>query len=112
MALNAHWLVAKTAKEMANELFEVYARHNDTYRILRERGEVTEKQARKRFVNRVAPKLYEDARNTLVQMLGEPDDRVAPMMKEQIYEAILKDNPLRANRLVAKERAVVPKHLH
>ena len=39
MALNAHFLIVKTAKEMANGLFEVYARDNATYRTLRARGE-------------------------------------------------------------------------
>ena len=40
MALNAHFLIVKTAKEIANGLFEVYARDNATYRTLRARGDV------------------------------------------------------------------------
>lgn len=112
MALNAHWLIVKTAKEMANELFEVYARDNETYRVLRERGEVTEKVARRKFVNRVAPKLYEEARQTLVKLLAEPEERVTLTMKDTIHEALVADNMLRANRQVAKERAVLPKWVH
>lgn len=110
--LNADRLVAQTAIEMAHELFEVYARENAIYHALRQRGEITEKQARARFVKRVAPKLLEDARTTLTQMLGKPDDQVAPGMKEEIYEALVRDNALRANRMVAKERASVPSRLH
>lgn len=110
--LNADRLVAQTAIDMAHELFEVYARENAVYHALRQRGEITEKQARAKFVKRVAPKLLEDARQTLTSMLGKPDDQVAPRMKEEIYEALIRDNALRANRVVSKERAVVPKHLH
>lgn len=112
MPLNAHRLVVKTAKEMANELFEAYARDNATYRKLRADGQVTEKRARRVFVDRVAPKLYEDARKILVQMLGQPEDRVTATMKEEIYDALIKDNILRANRVVAKEAAIIPARLH
>lgn len=110
--LNAHRLVAQTAIEMAQELFEVYAQENAVYAALRQRGEIAEKQARARFIKRVAPKLLEDARNTLTSMLGKPDDQVAPSMKEEIYEALISDNALRANRLVAKGRATVPATVH
>jgi len=110
MALNAHFLIVKAAKEMANELFEVYARDNATYRTLRARGEITEKQARHRFVNRVAPKLYEDARQMLVACLSQPDGQVTPTMKEEIADALIADAPLRANRMVAKERVLSTLH--
>lgn len=110
--LNAHKLVAEVAIEMANELFDVYAKENDVYRAMRQRGEVTEKQARKTFVERVAPRLFEDARASLVACLAEPDDRVTPGMKETIYEALLLDNDLRGKRTVASDVATVPAHLH
>ena len=111
MALNAHFLIVKTAKEMAEELFEVFAGRNDVYAAIN-RGDITKKQARRRFVNRMAPKLYEDARAALVACLARPDSEVTVGMKDEIAEALIADAPLRANRLVAKEQAVVPPHLH
>lgn len=110
--LNAHRLIAETAVEMANEFFEVYARQNDIYRKLRANGQVTEKQARRYFVQRVAPTLLEDARKNLAECLNQPDDRVTPAMKEEVYEALRLDNDLRANRFVAEDQATVPMRLH
>lgn len=110
--LNAHRLVAKTAIEIAEEAFELYAHENDFYRKMRADGAVTEKQARKLFVERVAPRLLEDARKTLTSMLGQPDDVVSEHMKEEIYEALLKDNDLRAKRFVAPDVATVPGWVH
>jgi hypothetical protein len=110
--LNAHRLVAETAVEMANELFEVYAADNGIYRAMKEKGLTTEAKARKAFVTRVAPRLLEDARQSLVSCLAEPDDRVTPHMKQEIYEALIADNDLRANRAVAASSARIPKRLH
>lgn len=112
MPLNAHRMVVETAKRMAAELFEVYARDNATYKALRADGQIAEKQARRRFVQRVAPRLYEDARGQLAQLLIQPDDQVTQHMKDQVYQALLADNAHRANRMVAKEKASIPKHLH
>lgn len=110
--LNAHRLIAETAIEMANELFEIYARDNAVYKALRAQGEVTEKDARRHFVSRIAPTVLEDARQTLTSMLGMPDDAVSPGLKEEIYEALLLDNDLRARRHVALDQATVPGRLH
>jgi hypothetical protein len=112
MPLNVHRLVAKTARTMAEELWEVYARDNVVYRRMRAEGRVTEKAARLLFVNQVMPKLYEDARQALTTMLAQPDDVVAVSVKNEIAEALILDNPHRANRLVHREAAVVPRHLH
>jgi hypothetical protein len=110
--LNAHHLIAATAMEMANELFEVYAAENDVYRKMRADGAVTEKDARHFFVLRMTPKLYEDARQHLASCLAEPDDLVTAKMKEDIYEALCLDNDLRANRMVARDVATIPTVLH
>jgi hypothetical protein len=110
--LNAHRLVAETAVEMANEMFEDYARDNAIYRGMREAGLTTERAARKQFVLRVAPRLLEDARQSLVSCLAEPDDRVSAHMKREIYEALIADNDLRANRSVAASVATVPARFH
>ena len=119
MSLNAHWMIQKQAREMARELFDVYARDNDLYRwlkagqvIMRGKPVTTEKQARFVFVEQLAPKLYEDARQALVTMLEQPDDLVPVSMKNEIAEALIMDNELRGNRLVATEHAKVPRRLH
>jgi hypothetical protein len=111
MPLNAHIMVLTTARDMANELFEVYARSNDYYRALRLNNAITERKARRIFVNRIAPKLYEYARQALTQMLAQPDEAVPVSTKDAIAEALILDNDLRGNRMVATERATVPKHL-
>jgi hypothetical protein len=110
--LNAHRLVAETAIEMANEAFELYARENGIYKALRAQGQLNEKQARRFFVERVAPRMLEDARQTLTQMLGMDDNAVAPNVKETIYEALILDNDLRAKRHVAPDQAKGPFAFH
>jgi hypothetical protein len=102
--LNAHRLVAETAVEMANELFEAYALENAIYRKLRADGQVSEKAARRVFVERVAPRLLEDARGALTQCLAQPDEAVPVSMKDKIAEALIADNDLRAKRIVASDR--------
>lgn len=110
MPLNAHRMVEEQARIMANELFEVYARDDAFYRAMRARGEITEPVARRIFVDRMVPKLYEDARTALTTCLGCPEDQVSATLKEEIYEALCADDALRGNRLVAKERGRVPKN--
>jgi hypothetical protein len=106
--LNAHRLVAETAVEMANELFEVYAVENAVYRRLRADGALTEAQARKVFVSRVAPRLLEDARKALTACLAQSDAEVPVSLKDQIAEALILDNDLRAKRIVAEDRIRAP----
>lgn len=109
--LNAHKLVAKTAMEMANELFEVYAGENKVYKALRQDGKITERHARARFTHRVAPMFFEDARKTLANLLGKPEDQISMHMKEEIYEALMLDSDLRGARIASEDRANVPSHL-
>lgn len=106
--LHAHKLVAETAEEMAQALFEIYASENAIYKQMRMNGQITEKHARAKFVGRVAPTLFEDARKTLATMLAQPDDRVTQHMKTEIYEALIADNEVRALRPVSADQAVVP----
>jgi hypothetical protein len=108
--LNAHRLVAETAVDMAQELFEVYARENEFYRALRAGNQITEKAARLVFVERVAPKLLQDARQALALCLTQLD--VSEGLKEEIAEALILDAPLQASRLVAESQATVPANLN
>lgn len=108
--LVAHRMVMETAVEMANELFEVYAHENSVYRALRANGQVTEKAARLVFMERMAPRLLEDARRILTDMLANPD--LPKAQKDEIADALIKDTDLRANRFVAAENATIPSSLH
>lgn len=110
--LNAHKRVAAVAVEMANHLFEKYMRNDALYRKMRADGRVTEKAARRLFVDRVAPRLLEDARQALTNMLTQPDDRVPVAMKDEIAEALIQDSDLRAKRFVAESNATVPGWVH
>lgn len=110
--LVAHKLVMQTAIEMANELFEVYARNNGTYRALRAGGQVTAEGARLAFVDRVAPRLLEDARKALTDCLSLPESRLSKRQKDEIAEALIADTDLRANRFVAEDQASIPTRLH
>ncbi len=103
--LNAHWRVAKVAIEMAEELFGVYMLDNDWWHKMSAGGEVSEKQGRKLFVNCVAPQLLEDARLSLVDALALPDSVMPQSQKDEIAEALILDNPLRAKRQVAARHA-------
>lgn len=109
--LNAHKLVAETAMEMANEYFELWATNNKVYNGLRQQGKITEGHARAKFTHRVAPMLFEDARQALGSLLGQPDDVCCQTMKDEIFEALLLDNMTRAHRPVAANQAVIPDNL-
>lgn len=108
MALHVHPMVLSVAKEMANEWFEVYASDNRWYKAFLEAGG-TERNARRQFVLRVAPRFYEEARKALAEVLNQD---VPEYTKQQVFDALTKDNLMRANRTVDAERATVPKELH
>jgi hypothetical protein len=110
MPLNAHRMVIAQARSMAYELSEIWFREvTGLYPAMR--TQLTEKQARKLFVDRVAPKLYEEARQALTDLLAQPDERVPRAMKDEIAEALIMDNDLRANRVVAPSKATIPPEL-
>lgn len=101
---NAHRLVANIAREMAEEAFELWAKNNAVY------AQFEGKKGRIRFVNRVTPMFFEEAREVLGKMLGQPD--VSDYLKGEIYEALIQDNMLRSTRLVAKSKASIPALIH
>jgi hypothetical protein len=119
MPLNAHWMIQKQARLMAAELFDVYAMDNGLYRhltngtlLLNGKPVTTAKKALAVFVELTAPKLYEDARQALTALLALPDETLPVLLKNAIAEALIMDNELRGNRLVATEHAKVPRWLH
>ena len=103
--LTAHELVVRTARDMANELFdEVMSGSNDMYsgwKEAQERCGKTSAQMREMFVTLLAPKLLEPARAILAHMLG---DRSFAHLHEAIYTSIVLDNTVRAARLAPTGR--------
>lgn len=75
-----HSLVYQTAREMAGELYEMWAKDDAFYR---------QWPNEKRFIKAWWPNLTGEAYDALVKMLGCPDDRVSPLLKEKIYEAVI-----------------------
>lgn len=81
---HAHWLVAKTAKEMAQEVYEAncsasnefYRRHPD----------------RKAWVEAVYGSLLDQARRALAALLGT--SQISEKEKEQVHEALVLDASL------------------
>ena len=110
--LNAHRMVAEVAVAMTQELFEVFAHDNAFYQGLTANGEISEHAARLVFLDRMAPRMLEDARRVLTDMLTMPDEVVPRAQKDEIADALIKDTDLRANRFVAAENATIPGTLH
>lgn len=83
---HAHKLVAKTAQDMAQEIYETLASKNDFYEKYPDR---------EKYVKECWPLYLDAARATLAQLLaGNMEDR----LKAEIHEALLKDATLRRGR--------------
>ena len=81
-----HSLIKETAQSLARNLYEKLALKNDFFAV-------NPKEAP--FVEKMWPVLIEDARATLVNMLSLP---YPEELKEQIADAIIKDNTLTRGR--------------
>lgn len=86
MTSTAHPLIAETAQNMAEALYEELARNNAWY---------VRNPDRRAFVVRLWPTLLAEARATLAQMLAGTYDE---QLKAQIYDALSLDNDLRLGR--------------
>lgn len=84
MAKVCHILVAKTAEQMAEEIYEELAKQNGFY---------MRHPVRQTWVDNTWPKLIDQARSLLASMLQL--DEVEQKTKDEIYDALLKDSPLR-----------------
>lgn len=100
---HAHKLVASTAMDMAEELFEDVMRDNTIYAAhKRICPELTPNIQRKMFVELMTPHLLESARATLAGMLtGDYPES----LKSEIVDALSLDNQYRAFRNRAARRA-------
>lgn len=94
--VHAHPLVASTAVEMANSLYEDWAKDNAFFKRF------PEGKGRRKFVKCVAPQLMNAARGALAQMLrGDYPEST----KVQIYEALTADRTLMSGRTEQPIRA-------
>lgn len=93
---HCHRLVSETAKKMAAELFELFAKDNTWYKGAQKLNPgLSASQLEAMFVKQRWPQLVEDARATLAKLLGT---NIAESLKNEIYQALILDNGLRANR--------------
>ena len=101
----AHKLVLETAQKMAAELYDEVMAGNEMYAAWKEMTTVrglTPEQSQRLFVALIAPKLLEPARAILAHMLS---DRSKEHLHATIYDSMLLDNTIRANRLRANGRS-------
>lgn len=94
--MHCHWMIAKTAKAIAESLYEDLASDNMWYKGAKETG-VTQKV----FVSQVWPQLIEEARHNLAKSLN---GNLPQQAKDAIADALIKDNLLREGRLKATYR--------
>lgn len=92
----AHKLVAKTAEELANALYEVLMGDNQVRAAWKKQNPgASEKALRYRFVRRNTLKMLPQARATLGAMLHGPLDSA---LKDEIMEALSLDWSLKVGR--------------
>lgn len=96
-----HNLMAKTAKAIANEAYEILASDDKFYRAW---------PVRQRFVNRHWKDFIGHARAALAVILRDP--AVHEHLKEPIYEAFLLEGGFKASPDAFKPSALSLRHLH
>lgn len=94
---HADKLVFETAVKMADAVFdEAMSKDNALWRGIRAKHPSKSIDALRRIFSRaLAPELLGDARATLAQMLSS---NISPALKEEIYDALLRDKALRRGR--------------
>ena len=100
----AHEMVLKTAKGMAEELFELVMSDNTAYREFKDECEASglERSAiRAKFVEMMIPGLLGEARATLARILADPSNA---HLHESIDDALVKDWPLHLGRIADQRR--------
>lgn len=84
---HAHKLVAQTAMEMAQEVYETWASRSDEF--------YKEHRDRETYVRQAWPLYLDAARTTLAKLLAT---NIEESLKEQIHEALIRDATLRRGR--------------
>ncbi len=89
----AHWLVAKTAREMAEQLYEEMASDQTTGNAFRARH-----PDMKAWVQWVHGSLLQQAREALAGILGNQSLAISEEMRDKIADALIKDASLRRTK--------------
>lgn len=104
MVAHCHVAVAKVAKEIAENLYEVVMSNNEVRaRWKLQNPDCTEKQLIKRFVDKNWGKCLEPARATLVGLLNGP---LPDHLKEEVVDILYKDSTLMRGRERAQMRVL------
>ena len=100
----AHEQVLDTARGMAHEVYaDIMSADNELYADWKSQcDDLTPEKCEELFVELLVPHLLEPARATLAAMLRSP---MYEHLHESIYDALIKDNVLRAGRIAPKGRA-------
>lgn len=100
----AHEQVLDTARGMAREVYaDLMRSDNELYGDWKSQcPDLTPEKCEELFVELLAPRMLEPARATLAAMLSNP---VYKHLHESIYDALVKDNALRAGRNAPRGRA-------
>lgn len=98
---HCHPLLRATAIEMAGELYDLMMKNNQQWEEWkRMHPDLTSLASLEiRFLELKWPELVEDARTTLATMLST---NIGTDLKDQIHDALVKDEPLRRARMVRK----------
>lgn len=101
---HAHFLVRKTAIEMAESIYEDLMTDNTIYANWKALcPDLTPRKLQSQFIALMAPKLIEQARATLANMLGT---NIPQSLKDQIFDALIKDAALIRGRTEAASNTV------
>ena len=85
-----HYMIKEVAQAIAHEQYAMLMKDNQVYKKWKEQcPELSPGLAEAEFVKHLWPKLLEQSRHTLAQMLTGPLD---PVLKDQIAEALIADN--------------------
>ena len=91
---SCHFLIKQTAKEMAGALYEEVMNDNTAYKNWKTMCEgLPAKEIQAKFIEMMWPKLIEEARKTLAQLLGM--NTLPEASKAEIHEALVLDNLLK-----------------
>jgi hypothetical protein len=95
--VHAHKMIVATARAMAGEMYDqVMTQNNELYKKWKALcPELTPETNFKMFVDLMYPHLIHDARAILIGLLSTD---ITQSLKDEIFDAIVKDNPLHIGR--------------
>lgn len=93
-----HILIERTAKDMAEALYEIDMKNNRLY------GRFRGKEGKRKYILALYPQLIDQARTTLAKLLAT---NISEVLKTEIYDALELDGQFRA---MEKEAGYGRKH--